>query len=44
MHRVQMTVDGDKLDYPYEIPSTSAALLETKLIVKITISDHKRYG
>ena len=32
------------MDYPHETASPTAALLDTKLILNSTISDHKRYG
>ena len=44
MYRVRMTVGGDKLDYPHNTALPTAALLDTKLIINSTISDHKRYG
>ena len=44
MYRVRMTVGGDKLDYPHDTASPTAELLDTKLIVNSTISDHQRYG
>ena len=44
MHRVRMTVGGDKLDYPHDTASPTAALLDTKLIINSTISDHKKFG
>ena len=44
-HRVYMAVGGDKLDYPHETASPTAALLDTKLIINSsTISDYKRFG
>ena len=39
-----MTVRGDKLEYPHDTASPTAALLDTKLIIKSTISDHQRCG
>ena len=42
--RVRMTVDGAKLDYPHDTASPTAALINTKLIINSTISDHKIYG
>lgn len=44
MYRVRMTVGGDKLDYPHDTASPTAALLDTKLIINSTISDHKKFG
>ena len=44
MYQVQMTVCGDKLDYPHDIASPTSALLDTKLIIDSTISDHKYFG
>ena len=44
MYRVRMTVGGDKLDYPHETASPTAASLDTKLIINSTISDHKCFG
>ena len=32
------------MDYPHEIASPTTALLDTKLIINRTISDHKKYG
>ena len=34
----------DKLDYPRDTASPTAALLDTKLIINSTISDYKKYG
>ena len=42
--RVQMTVGGDKLDYPHDTASPTAALIDTKLIINSTISDYKKFG
>ena len=39
-----MTVSGDKLDYSHETALPTAALLDTKLIINSTISNHKRFG
>ena len=43
-YRVRMTVGGDKLDYFEDTASPTATLLDSKLIVNSTISDHKQYG
>ena len=40
----RMTVGGDKLDYPHDTASPIAVLIDTKLIVNSTISDHKKFG
>ena len=39
-----MTVGGDKLDYPHNTASPTAALIDKKLIVNSTISDYKKFG
>ena len=39
-----MTVGGDKLEYSNDTASPTATLLDTKLILNSTISDHKKYG
>ena len=44
MYHVCMTVGGDKLDYPHDTASSTAVLLDTKLIINSTISDHKHFG
>ena len=43
MHRVRITVGGDRLSCPDDTGSPAANMLETKLIVNSTISDSK-YG
>ena len=43
-YRVRMTVGGDKLEYYEDTASPTATLLDTKIIVNSTISDHKQYG
>ena len=42
--RVRMTVGGDNLDYPDEMASPAASLIETKLIINSVISDHARHN
>lgn len=37
--RVRLTVGGNKLDYPDDAASPAATLLETKLLINITISN-----
>ena len=44
VHRVRMTVGGDKLEYFDDTASPTATLLDTKLIINSTISDHKSLG
>ena len=39
--RVRMTMGGDRLEYPDEISSPTASLLETKLLLNSVISDYK---
>ena len=36
-----MTVVVDKIEYPHDMASPTAALLDTKLILNSTISGHK---
>ena len=40
-YRVRLTVGGEKLEYPDETASPATSLIESKLIVKSVISDHK---
>ena len=44
IHRVRMTVGGDRLEYFEDTASPAATLLDTKLILNSTISDHKQHG
>ena len=44
MYRVRMTVGGDRLEYFDDTASPTATLLDTKLILNSTISDHKNFG
>lgn len=44
LYRVRMTVGGDKLEYTNDTASPAATLLDTKVILNSTISDHKKYG
>ena len=39
-----MTVGGDKLEYHEDMALPTAILLDTKLILNSTISNHKQYG
>ena len=41
-HRIRITVAGDKLSYPFDTGSPAASLLETKILIKSTISDAKK--
>ena len=38
-NRVRLTVGGDRLDYPSDVGSPAASLLEAKLLLNSTISD-----
>ena len=41
-NQVQITVGGDRLEYPEDSGSPAANLLETKILVNSTILDAKR--
>ena len=42
--RVQLTVWGDKLDYPFDTSSPASSLIDAKIMLNSTISDARKWA